>query len=144
MDKTIIAKRLKRSREKKKFTQIDVYSKTGINNKTLSGYENNVSSPDLETLKILADLYEVTADYLLGGNEEYKKEAAEMLPLVMEELESLALKESPEFYEYIKTIPKEKLEKELAEILPIAGKIKGLSAKNKEAILTIIESLSSR
>ena len=64
--KSILAQRLKLCRENKKLTQIDVYNRTGINNKTLSGYENDVSDPDLETLKILAGLYEVTTDYLLG------------------------------------------------------------------------------
>ncbi len=39
---------------------------TNVNHKTLSGYENGVSEPDLETLKILAILYNVSTDYLLG------------------------------------------------------------------------------
>ncbi|MGN0402158.1 MAG: helix-turn-helix domain-containing protein [Acetatifactor sp.] len=33
---------------------------------TVSNYENNVHSPDLETLCRLADYYGVTTDYLLG------------------------------------------------------------------------------
>lgn len=64
--KKIIAQRLKLAREKQKLSQVDVYNTTGINNKTLSGYENEVSSPDLETLKILAQVYKCSSDYLLG------------------------------------------------------------------------------
>jgi len=60
--------RLRSAREKKGYKQIQVKDKTGINNKTLSGYENGVSEPDWETLVRLADLYEVTTDYLLGKN----------------------------------------------------------------------------
>jgi len=62
----ILGERLKLAREKKELTQIDVRKITGINNKTLSGYENGVSEPDFETAKILADLYEVSFDYLVG------------------------------------------------------------------------------
>ncbi|MNG28529.1 HTH-type transcriptional regulator Xre [compost metagenome] len=40
---------------------------TGINSKTLGGYENNVSEPDVETLNTLANYYEVTVDWLSGN-----------------------------------------------------------------------------
>lgn len=33
---------------------------------TISNYENGVHSPDLETLCLLADYFEVSTDYLLG------------------------------------------------------------------------------
>lgn len=39
---------------------------TGIHNKTLSGYENGFSKPDLSTLTTLLKLYRVSADRLLG------------------------------------------------------------------------------
>lgn len=58
--------RLKWAREKKDLKQTQVKDRTGINNKTLSGYENEVSEPDVETLKTLATLYEVSLDWLMG------------------------------------------------------------------------------
>lgn len=61
--------RLKNAREKKNLTQVYVSKKTGINNKTISNYENNISSPDPETLKIFAEVYETSADYLIGRTE---------------------------------------------------------------------------
>ena len=61
-----IGDRLRKAREKKELSQIQVKELTGINNKTLSGYENNVSTPDPETFKTLATLYDVTIDYLMG------------------------------------------------------------------------------
>lgn len=61
-----IANRLKEAREIKGATQTQVSKETGINNKTLSGYERGVSEPDLTTLALLADYYLVSADYLLG------------------------------------------------------------------------------
>ncbi|BBI32450.1 helix-turn-helix domain-containing protein [Cohnella abietis] len=69
----MIAKRLRAARERKNLTQVDVKKRTGINNKTLSGYENSVSEPDLETLMILSELYEVSIDWITGNE---KKEGS--------------------------------------------------------------------
>lgn len=57
--------KLRDARLAKGLTQIGVKKITGINNKTLSNYENGVSSPGPGTLKSLAELYGVTTDYLL-------------------------------------------------------------------------------
>ena len=38
---------------------------TGINRKSLSGYENNVAEPDLNTFATLARLYDLSADDVL-------------------------------------------------------------------------------
>lgn len=57
---------LRNAREVKNLTQKDVSRKTGINNKTISNYENDVSLPDPNTLKTFADIYETSVDYLLG------------------------------------------------------------------------------
>ena len=57
---------LKNTREDRDLTQIDVMRHTGINNKTLSGYENGVSEPDLETFAKLLQLYNLSADSVLG------------------------------------------------------------------------------
>ncbi len=57
---------LKNSREDLDLTQIDVMNLTGINNKTLSGYENSVSEPDLQTFSTLLKLYNLSADEVLG------------------------------------------------------------------------------
>lgn len=61
-----IASKLKDARNLKGATQTQVSRETGINNKTLSGYERGVSEPDLSTLSLLADYFNVTTDYLLG------------------------------------------------------------------------------
>ena len=56
---------LKNSREDLDMTQISVMQKTGINNKTLSGYENGIAQPDLETFSKLLNLYGLSADEIL-------------------------------------------------------------------------------
>jgi transcriptional regulator with XRE-family HTH domain len=67
---TLIGDRLRKARERKNLTQVQVKHRTGVNNKTLSGYEKGVSQPDLETLKILANLYEVSVDWLTGNTDD--------------------------------------------------------------------------
>lgn len=41
---------------------------TGIHRKSLSGYENNVAEPDLQTFSTLVKLYGVSADSILEIN----------------------------------------------------------------------------
>ncbi len=60
--------RLRLARERQGLTQTRVMELTGINNKTLSGYENGVSEPDLRTLAVLLKLYRLSADQLLELN----------------------------------------------------------------------------
>lgn len=64
---TTLGERLRIARDRKGLTQISVKNRTNINNKTLSGYEKDVSEPDTKTLSVLADLYEVDYRWLLTG-----------------------------------------------------------------------------
>ena len=61
-----LGKRLKAERERRNWSQIFVAEKIGITNTVLSNYERDYRDPDTDTLKKLADLYEVETDYLLG------------------------------------------------------------------------------
>lgn len=65
-----LGNRLRAAREKRGLKQTQVKEKTGINNKTLSGYENGVSEPDTDTIKKLSELYDVSTDWLLGNKKE--------------------------------------------------------------------------
>lgn len=58
--------RLRKARERTGHTQTSAAKCIGISPKTMSGYENDVSSPDYDTLQKIASLYGVTTDYLLG------------------------------------------------------------------------------
>lgn len=69
--------RLKEAREKKRLTQIEVSKKLGISNGTLSGYERDYRDPDTATLKKLANLYEVSIDWLSGNTAFNAKESSE-------------------------------------------------------------------
>lgn len=75
---------LRLARERRGLTQTEVMRLTGIHNKTLSGYENGVSEPDLQTLATLLKLYRLSADQLLktgGGPAEPPSDEERLLEL---------------------------------------------------------------
>jgi transcriptional regulator with XRE-family HTH domain len=66
MYKEMFKERLKKARKDKQLIQSEVSEITKIPRSTLANYETGRTEPDLETLGILADLYEVSLDWLLG------------------------------------------------------------------------------
>lgn len=64
--------RLKDLRKNKKQSQQEISNLLNISQRTYCGYELGTSEPNLETLCILADYYNVTLDYLVGR--EFKNE----------------------------------------------------------------------
>lgn len=55
-------------RKQKKMTQEDVSKYLQISQSTYQHYETNRAEPNIETLCKLADLYNVSLDYLVGRN----------------------------------------------------------------------------
>ncbi|OPA74120.1 transcriptional regulator [Paenibacillus selenitireducens] len=53
-------------RERKGWTQEELATTIGISRAALSHYEKNRRKPDFETLTQLADLFQVSIDYLIG------------------------------------------------------------------------------
>lgn len=67
----VLAKRLKKCREnikksKPEYTQSFVANKIGVARTTYTAYENGTKMPPIDTLSSIAQLFEVTTDYLLG------------------------------------------------------------------------------
>lgn len=60
------AKKLKKARNDIGFTQRQVAEETGIAQSTIASYEIGRTEPDIETLGILVDFYQVSADWLIG------------------------------------------------------------------------------
>lgn len=81
-----LGKRLRYAREGKRLSQVDVFKKTGINNKTLSRYENDGTEPDADSLRRLAELYEVSTDWIIGSKTEsdYTLPASEFERIIKE------------------------------------------------------------
>lgn len=104
---SILGERLKEQRGKKGWTKTYVARKLGY--KTVSTYANweyGIRDPDTETLARIADIFEVTTDYLTGRNEVIRGKNADEIK-ALEEVNEL-LKEhnleltSPEFLYLLK------------------------------------------
>lgn len=59
-----------------KKTQQEIADFLGITRPTYSRYENGEREPDYETLKKIADYFDVTTDYLLGRTEQKEKDSS--------------------------------------------------------------------
>jgi transcriptional regulator with XRE-family HTH domain len=62
----MFSKRLRSLREEKGITQIDLGNFIGFGHSTISQYESGKRMPDYETLTRIANLFDVTVDYLIG------------------------------------------------------------------------------
>ena len=63
--KMIVAKNLVELRKNAKLTQIELAEKLNYSDKAVSKWERGESLPDVETLKRIAELYDVSVDALL-------------------------------------------------------------------------------
>lgn len=61
--------KLKQARIDKKLKLIDVATHLNTTVRTISRYEDGTREPSIDTLKKLCDLYDVSADYLIGRSE---------------------------------------------------------------------------
>ena len=59
--------KLKYYRMKQEFSQSDVAEKLNISRQSISNWENSKTEPDVESLKILSQLYKVSIDELLDN-----------------------------------------------------------------------------
>ena len=67
---TIFALRMKTLRKEYGYTQSDVANLLEIGQTTIANYENGSRVPDIAKLSKIADLYQVSVDYLLGRTRE--------------------------------------------------------------------------
>ena len=63
-----IGKNIYNLRSKKRMSQEKLASKLGITRQTLSNYENDITSPDLEQSKKICDIFDISLDELIGNN----------------------------------------------------------------------------
>lgn len=62
-------KNLKTLREGKGLSQLQLALKLGLNQNTVSRYENGQREADYQTLIMFADFFDVSIDYLIGRTE---------------------------------------------------------------------------
>ncbi|HFJ9441714.1 XRE family transcriptional regulator [Bacillus sp. AFS094611] len=68
-----LGQQLKRLRESQGFSQEDVAKKIGIMRQAVYKWENDKSCPDIENLILLSEMYNVTLDELIKGNQNLKE-----------------------------------------------------------------------
>lgn len=72
--KKIIAKNIQQLRTEASMTQADLATRLNYSDKAVSKWERGESVPDIHILKQIADMFEVTVDYLLSENHDDKTE----------------------------------------------------------------------
>jgi transcriptional regulator with XRE-family HTH domain len=73
----MLGERLRLAREKKGWSQVYVASLLNITSQSLSNYERGERDPDTPLLNKLADIYEVSTDYLFGKTNNPKSNATD-------------------------------------------------------------------
>lgn len=102
-----IGDRIRELRLARKWTQNELGDKLGLDRTTISKWERHGGSePDTDTIKKLADIFEVTSDYLLGrtddrNSRELPETVAPYLPEGFDELSPEAKEEVLNFIDYI-------------------------------------------
>ena len=66
--------RLKELREQHNFTQDDVARFLNISRQSISKWELGKGYPDIDNLRMLSDLYKISLDQLITGEEKYHKQ----------------------------------------------------------------------
>ena len=94
-------------REHTGMSQIKASEKLGINNKTLSDYERNITEPDIETLKKIANLYNVPIDMIVGNtNGDYELDAFQYA--LHEEIKDLTDQQKQDILAMVKILKRNK------------------------------------
>ncbi|MGD6892221.1 helix-turn-helix domain-containing protein [Bacillus mobilis] len=68
-----LGQQLKRLRESKGFSQEDVAKMIGVTRQAVYKWENDKSYPDIDNLILLSEMYNVTLDELIKGNQSFKE-----------------------------------------------------------------------
>ena len=69
MEKHSVGQTIATLRKKKGWTQVQLAEKLQVSDKAVSKWEKDASYPSIEFLPILADLFEVTIDYIVTGRD---------------------------------------------------------------------------
>lgn len=62
----MLGERIKELRKKSKLTQEQLAKELHLTKTSICCYEKGYKYPSIETLKLLADIFDVTLDYLVG------------------------------------------------------------------------------
>lgn len=77
----VFAKRLRYLRKINDVTQQELANYLNVGKTTISNYETGYSTPDAETLNMIADFFNTSVDYLLGRTDQRNPEEKPELPI---------------------------------------------------------------
>ncbi len=127
----IFARRLKKVRQQKGWTQKYLASQLGITNGAVSGYERSYRDPDLETLSKIAFLFNVSTDFLLGLPSDLHKQLYDGNGKIAEDL-----------INYLGTNPEAPSQNQItANTLDLAVRINRLPKKIQHVLTSLIDNL---
>lgn len=69
MNKNTFPERLRKLRENRKLSQIDLAKIMNVSNGSISKWERGERQPDYDTLKKISNFFNVTTDYLVGQSD---------------------------------------------------------------------------
>lgn len=87
----MLEKQLKIARQNKHLTQQDVADKLNVSRQSISKWENGSSTPDIDTLNILASFYEVSIQDLTKENNQLKEKIEHNKQAITHQKKQLAL-----------------------------------------------------
>lgn len=94
--------RLKDLRKKRSLTQSQLGDKLNVTKASISGYENDTRSPDRETLVKIAEIFNVSTDYLLGRTDDKEKGPTLVAAHLDDDLTEEQIDEVKNFIDFIK------------------------------------------
>jgi transcriptional regulator with XRE-family HTH domain len=97
---------LKKLRIERGLSQKELTDRLAINRSTYARYETSSTQPDFDTLKLLAEFFNVTTDYLLGNT----NNPAPLSQQEKDEAEFQAFVNNPTLEKWYKELPKSKEE----------------------------------
>ena len=100
-----LSQRLRRLRKEKSYNQSKVANKIGVSQNAYSRYELGLAEPSADSLRLIADLYNVTIDYLLTGSD-LKTEKEIKIPVLGSIPAGIPIEAIEEILDY-EEIPKE-------------------------------------
>jgi transcriptional regulator with XRE-family HTH domain len=101
MENKMFQNRLKELRKEKKLSQEDLGEVMNISGRTVSYFEAGERSPSPEILNKLADVFNVSVDYLLGRTS-LRSNDAEQILLLVKDLSEEAINEIKDHIKYVR------------------------------------------
>ena len=77
-----VGEKIKKIRKMAGMTQEELAEKMNVSRQTISKWEKEISSPDLESAIVLCDLFEISLDDLLKGGQSVKEEKISLQDMI--------------------------------------------------------------